>query len=152
LFQGVAFLTLFNGIFGCFFPESGYCYQLAIPELNGYKLVDAKCEKQVLIVIGLKDGKYDRFIMRFSKDWSEYDVRKVENINFTGLNFTVLDNELCVSLNEEEEIEIFSGKKDATSVKVVKDNVIDSDMRLCHIESQVCFANNTKLYKMSMRN
>jgi hypothetical protein len=68
------------------------------------------------------------------------------------LNFTVLDNELCVSLNEEEEIEIFSGKKDATSVKVVKDNVIDSDMRLCHIESQVCFANNTKLYKMSMRN
>lgn len=151
LFQGVAFLNLFNGVFGSFFPESDYCYQSAIPELNGYKLVDAKCEKQVLMAVGLKDGKYDRFVMRFSKDWSEHDVRKIENINFTGLNFTVLDNEICISLNEEEEIEIFSSKKDATSIKSIKDNVIDSNMRLCHVGTQVHFADGTKMYKMSMR-
>lgn len=151
LFQGGAFLNLFNGVFGCFFPESGYCYQINLPDLVGYKIVEAKHEKHVLIAVGLKNGKYDKFIMRFDETYSSYDVRKVENINHTGINFTVLEKGTCISLTEGEEIEIFSNKKDSQNVKSIKDNIIDSNMRLCHVDSQVHFANGTKLHKMSMK-
>lgn len=151
LFPGIAFMNLFNGVFACLLPESGTCYQLPLSELNGYNIIDAKCEENVLMVVGVKDGKYDKFIIRFSKEWDSYDVRKIEDINFTGLNFTVLDNGRCISVTEQEEIEIFSCNKDSAAVKSIADPIIQADMRLCHQGAQVLFAQGNALYNFSMK-
>lgn len=152
LFQGVAVQYLFDGYFVSVFPESGFSHQFHIKELEGYRVLDAKYEGGVLMIVGVKNGQYDRFTLRFKEDWSEYEISfKVEDINFTGINFTVLDNGLCVVLTEEEKIEIFSSRQGSQSVKSIDDPVIESDMRLCHSGSQVMFAQGAKLYKMSMK-
>ena len=151
MFQGVAFLSLFNAIFACIFPESGISHQIALPELEEYKIIDAKCSRNVLVIVGVKNGQYDRFVMRFADDFRDYDVRKIENINFTGINFTTLDNGRCILLTEEENLEIFSCKKDSQTVNSIDDDVLDSDMQFCHDGAQVLFANNRKLFKINMK-
>lgn len=151
LFQGVVIQNMFDGYFISIFPESGYCYQLKIVEFEKYRILEAKYEHNVLMVIGIKDGQYDRFIMRFSKEYDSYDLRKIENISFTGINFTVLDNGICISLTEEEKIEVFSCQKDSKSIKSIDDPVIEADMKLCHNGSQFMFAKGGKLYQMSMK-
>ena len=103
------------------------------------------------MVIGIKNGQYDHFIMRFSKEYDSYDLRKIENVNFTGINFTVLDNGICISLTEEEKIEIFSCQKDSQSIKSIDDPILEADMKLCHNGSQLMFAKGDKLYQISMK-
>lgn len=151
MFQGVAVQNLFDGHFLSIFSESGTHYQLKIPEFEGYRILDANMKQNVLMAVGIKNGTYDRFVMRFSEEFDDYDLRKVENINFTGINFTVLDNGICICLTEEEKIEIFSCRKDSQNVKSIDDPAIEADMRLCHNGSQTMFAKGKKLYTMSMK-
>lgn len=153
LFQGVAVQNMMGVYFASMFPKEGHHFQTKIPELQKCDIVDAKYENNVLMVAGIdkETGQYDRFIFRFSKDRDEYDVRIVENILFTGLNFTVLPKGVCVCLTEQERIEIFSNQKDSSAVKSIQDPAISTDMRLCHNGNQVRFAQGSKLYSMSVK-
>ena len=152
MFQGVVIQTLFEGYFVSIFSDSYLSHQHQIKELNDYKITEAKYERGVLMIVGMINGQYDRFIIRFNKDYSSYEIaRKIENIAPTGLNFTVLDNGICVSITEEEKIEIFSSRYESKGVKSIEDPVIEGDMRLCSVGSQVMFAKGNKLFKLNMK-
>lgn len=153
MFQGVVFQDMFGNRMASLFPQSGHHRQFRIDELSGLKIIDAKFERSVLMVIGMnqQSGQYNRYIFRFHKDWTSYDSRTIENINPSGLNFTVLDNGICICLTEEEKIEIFSGIKDAIGVKCISDPAVKGDMHLCHTGSQARLAHGDKLYNFSMK-
>jgi hypothetical protein len=152
VFDGVIMQNLMGRFFASIFPASGYCYQMGIPELDHHKIIDAKYEKNVLVVIvARRSGEYDRFVFRFAPDYQKYDLRKVENITYTGINFTVNDVGVCTLLNEEEKIEAFSNKKDAGTVKILDDPAIESDMRLYHSGTKIVFTRANKLYSITMR-
>jgi len=152
LFQGVVVQCLYDGYYISVFPRSGLSHQFNIKELEGYQVTEAKYEGGVLMVVGIANGQYDRFVIRFDEKWANYEVaRKIENITPTGLNFTVLDNGICVCITEEEKIEIFSSRSGSQNVKSVADPVIEGDMRLCSVGSQVMFAKGEKLFKLSMK-
>jgi len=151
--QGVAIQDMFGTLVFSVFPEAGHHRQVKIPELNDYRITDAKYERNVLMVIAVdkKDGKYSRFVFRFGKDWASYDVREIEDINPTGINFTVLDKGICVCITEEEKVEIFSNQKDNASIKSFDDPAIDADMKFCHAGDSVRFAKGNKLYDISVK-
>lgn len=152
LFQGVAIQDMFGTLLFSVFPASGHHRQTKIPELDGYRITDAKYERNVLMVSAVnKSGEYSRFVFRFAKDWSGYDVRHIENISPTGLNFTVLENGICVCLTEDEKVEILSNQKDSASVKSIDDPAIDGNMRLCHSGNQVRFARDRKIYSIAVK-
>jgi hypothetical protein len=153
MFQGVAFQDMFGAKQVSIFPESGHHRMFKINELSKAKIIDAKFEKNVLMVIGHDQefGQYNRHIFRFSKNWDGYDVRSIDNISPNGLNFTVLDTGVCICLTEEEKIEIFSGQKDSANVKSITDPAIKADMHLCHSGPQVRFAYGNKLYSFSVK-
>jgi len=151
VFDGVIMQNLMGRFFASIFPASGYCYQIGIPELDHNKIVDAKYEKNVLVVIvARRSGEYDRYVFRFNSDYQKYDLRKVENITYTGLNFTVNDIDVC-TLHEEEKLEAFSNKKDAGTVKVLDDPALESDMRLYHDGTKIMFTRGNKLHSIAMR-
>ena len=153
--DGLVMQNLLGRFFATIFPESGISNQIALPELDGYRLIDAKYENRVLVAIVEKSGEYDRFVFRFSTDHKEYDVRKVEKIVYSGINFTVDDRGVCVLMNEEEEIEAFSAKKDSSTVKTFDDPALDSDMRFYHDGAKVLFVKTergiSKLFSITMR-
>ena len=153
MFQGVVMQNMFGATIVSVFPEASHHRQLPMPELNDYRVTEAKYEGNVLMVVGINkaEGHYNRFVFRFSKDWGSYDCRTIENIAPSGLNFTVTDTGICVCVTEEDHVEIFSNRKDSASVKSIDDPEIKSDMRLCHSGAQVLIAYGDKIHKFSMK-
>jgi hypothetical protein len=121
------------------------------PEFKGYQIIDAKYDNNVLIVIGSRKGKYDKFILKFDEKFSTYSLRKVDDISYSGINFAVLENGIVVHINDNEEVEIFSNKKDANTVKVVDSPVISGDMRLFSDGVRVVFSKGKKMYRLKMK-
>lgn len=151
-YKGVAIQNLFDSYYASIFPQSKQCRQYALKELKDYKIVDAKFEGGVLVVIGVdKLGKYDRFVLRFAKDWSSYDVRIQKDVVFAGINFTVLDNGICVLMNEEEQLEIFKAEAGQGGIKLVEDDALEGDMRLTHKGAAVLVLKGNSIYTMKMK-
>lgn len=151
LYEGCAIQNMLGSIFVSLFPRSKAGYQVRMPELDVYRIVEAKFEGSVLMVIGTRGGKYDRLVFRFDPDFSTYDVRVVSDISPSGLNFITLDSGVCVCVTEEEKIEAFSAKKDGKGMKVVDDEVIGSDMRLLKVNGKVGFERGGKIYQMTLK-
>ena len=151
LYEGVAFQNLLGEPHISLFPRPGACYQHTLPELKGHKVVQAKFDGGVLMVLAVEKGTYHRYVFRFDEDYVTYDVRKVEDVSATGLNFVTLDSGICVCLNEEEQIEVFSSRKGSKSLKTIEDPILGGDMRLLKHHGQVRFYRGNKLYGMRMK-
>ena len=151
LYEGVAIQSLLGEPHASIFPRQGACYQLTIPELKGHKVVQAKHDGGVLMVLAAEKGTYHRLVFRFDDRYTTYDVRKIEDVSPTDINFVTLDSGICVCLNEDEELELFSSKKGSKSVKTISDPVLGGDMRLHKDGGTVVFHRGNKIYKMRMK-
>lgn len=150
MFDGVAFQSLLGSCWVSLFPEAESHIQIRIAELDDYKILDAKFDHGVLMVVGAaKTGTYDKFIFRVED--SSYDVRVVKDINPAGLNFVVLDSGICVHLTEDDNIEIFSKKKGSVGLNIIDDSEIHGDMKLFKMGTKVLVAKGDKLYSMTMK-
>lgn len=150
-FPGCVVQNLLGTCFVSAFPEQGTHYQYKIEDFKGYRLIDAKFEKGILMLVGEKKGKYDRFVFYLEENKNiPTQMRRIEDISFNGLNFTVLDKGICVQINEEEQVEIFH-KHGIMKVKVIEDPVIHSGMRLFNDGSRVLFADGKKLFSLKMK-
>jgi len=148
-FNGVIVQNLFDAYYVSIFPESKRCQQIALRELDGLRVIDAKYEGKILMVVAVdKKGHYNRFTFAFKDDFKGYDVAEKKNVTFVGLNFTTLDNGMCVHIDEDENIEIFNKLSNA---KVVTDSSIDQSMMLYHRGAAVLFAKDNALYSVTMR-
>lgn len=153
MFNGVVIQNMLGAKYATIFPSQGLTYQVNIKELAKYnKILDAKFEGNILQVAAIDAScKTDVLIIRFDEKFENYDVRKHENITFTGLNFTVLENGICVSINPQEQIEIFTNGYGSQSVKIIDDPVISSNMQLYKNGTKVVFATDSKLYSFKMK-
>jgi hypothetical protein len=158
LYHGVAIQNLLGATWASLFPASGKTYQLHIEELDEYRVVDARydnasgaAETGVLMVVGVKDGKYDRLVFRFDGKFKEYDVRVIEDVTPTGLNFVVLDTGVCICLTEDENLELISCRMGSTGMKVVDDPVLGGDMRLHKEGGRVVFPKGSKVFSMGLK-
>ena len=125
--------------------------EIKIPELEGYKIIDAKYENHVCMVVSHKLGQYDRFILRFDKNFRSYDCRVIEDIDYTAINFVVLDNGIVVSMNEDDRMEIFSNNIKNKEVSTIADPDINSTLRLCKNGVKLMFFQDNKLYRIQMK-
>lgn len=143
LFPGVVIQDLLGTCYASVFPNSGECYQIRIDELKGYKLIDAKYDRGVLMIVGNKKGVYDRFIFSIKED-QIVEKRKVEDISYNGLNFITLVSGVCVGINEEDKIEMFFSNA-LTKVKIIEDSKINSGYSLCTDGERVLFVEGNKI-------
>jgi len=150
-FDGVVVQNLLGNYFVSLLPESGKCYQIKIKEFDGYRIIDAKFDKGVLMAVGTKAGKYNKFILRFDAIPNEYDIRMVMDIHYDGLNFTTTDGGLCVHLTENEEIEIFSARRGSAQIKIIDDAAIDGNMLLYNNGNKIEFAKGNGLHSISTK-
>lgn len=151
LFPGGVLQDMLGSVFVSLFPRSKASFQVRVPELDSLKIVDARFDSGVLMILATKKGKYSRFIFRFTEDYTSYDVREVEDIQPTGLNFVTLESGVCVCLTEEENLELFSAKKGSGATKVVDDKILGNDMRLVKRSGRLGFLRGNALYEMRMK-
>jgi serine/threonine protein kinase len=150
MFPGVVIQNLLGSTFINYFPRTGAGIQVRVSELDGYRIVDAKFDRQVLMVLGQRPtGEFDRLVMRFEDD--AYDMRKVEDVTLTGINFVTLDTGVCVTMTEEETLELFSNRRGSTAVKIVRDDALGGDMQLFQQRGQLAFPQGNTLKSMRMK-
>lgn len=151
MFDGVMIQNLLGAKYASFFPRSDQHHQLHIKELDSYNIVDAKHDRGVLIVIGTKKGKYDKFVIRLSSDYVSYDSRLEPDISYAGINFTVLDNGIVAHLTEEEKLQLFGKKLGSSNLKEINDTVLNGDMKLLSYGVQTMFIQDDTVYSIVMR-
>jgi hypothetical protein len=151
LHEGCAVQSMLGAVFVSLFPRSKAGYQVRVPELDSYKVIDAKFDGGVLMVVGAKGGKYDRLVFRFDAEFASYDLRTVADITPSGLNFVTLDSGVCVSITEDEKIEAFSARKGASGAKLVEDSAIGNDMRLLKVAGKAGLERAGKIYSMGLK-
>lgn len=122
-----------------------------IPEIDEYKILDGKYENRICVLTGHKGNSYSRIIIVFDEKHDKYIVRIVDNIDFTAINFTTLDNGVCVLITDDDAIEIFLNRLDKPAVKRIEDPVINSTMKLCKNGNTVQFYRDNKLYEIKMK-
>jgi len=149
LFEGAAVQSVLGACYVSLLPRSGVCCTVPVRELDGYRIVDARFDPNVLMAVGLKDGAYDRFVMRFDGQFRRYDVRKVEGIAWSGLNFVALDSGVCLHLNEGDELELFSTKPGCTELKVLADPAVEG-VRLFKDGAQALFAKDGVVFRAAL--
>jgi hypothetical protein len=151
LFEGGAIQNLLGATYVSLFPTKGSHYQVRMPELDGRKILDAKFDGGVLMVLTAKNSTYDRLVFRFDENLSSYDTRVIADVTPAGLNFVTLDSGICVSLTEEEDLELFSAAKGSTKTRIVKDKALGGDMRLYKRAGKVVFTRGDKLFSLSLK-
>ena len=150
LFEGVAIQRMLKAYFAVVSPERGMSYSVKLEELNGYRVVDAKFSKRVLIVVGIKGGKYDKFIYKFADDYQTHALRTISDIGYNGINFTVREDGMCLHMNEDE-LEVFKNVNDSDQLVSVTDPALNGAVRLLHSGTQSMFAVQNKIYKFSAK-
>ena len=108
-------------------------------------------DNKVLMVVGFKKGVYNRWIFRFDDEFQAYDNRMIPDIKPESLNFVTLDTGLCVSMTEDETLELFPNTKGVNKSRVVSDPALSGEMRLYKKGGKVVFAKESKLYSLSLK-
>lgn len=123
----------------------------AIPELDDYKIIDAKYMRNVCTIIGHKDNTYSRITIIFDLKHEKYRVNIVDDIDYSTINMTVLDNGICVMITSDNAVEIFLNSPKKDNVKRIEDPEVDSSMRLCKDGTQLKFFKGNKLFEIKMK-
>ncbi len=120
-----------------------------IPELDGYRILDAKYELGVCMVLGHKGNSYDKLIFKFG-NISRYACRIIKDVDDHSINFVTLDNGIVISISGDT-MEVFSSNVSSNTIKSIKDPDIDSDMKLCKRGTSLRFFRENKLYSITMK-
>ena len=151
LYKGCIIQNMLGSIYCSFFPSSGKSYQVKIPELDDYKILNALFENQVLIVSGFnrKSKKYDKLVFRFDLIFKNYDCRVLLDINEFEIDFVVLDTGIVVHMFECGKIELFKNILNNTVVKILEDNLFDNTI-LAKNNNNLLLIKNDQIYIAKM--
>jgi serine/threonine protein kinase len=149
LFDGAAVQDMLGACYVSVFPEAGVCRTVRLPELDGARILDGRYEQNVLMLASDRAGSGTISIVRFGDSYQGYDLRAIPDVSSPDLNFVTLDNGICLWLNPQEELEIFSNRKGSTSLKRLDEPALQG-ARLFHDGTQALFARADALFEMTM--
>jgi hypothetical protein len=148
LYNGVALQDILGKCWAVIPYQKGRCFNGPIKELDNLRIIDAKFEHHVLIVIAEKGGQYHRYTICFDEAVATYTCRIENDVQGTMVNFTCLSNGVCVHQADDETIEVF---RTNDKVKEVKDPPITTDMRLMNDSTGIVFINKNGLYSLKLK-
>ena len=109
LFDGVVVQDMLGKCILAIPTETGTFTNAEVHELDGVRVIDAKCINNVCVVIGEKGGDYKRYVITFSTGRSQHDVRVSEADPSDGADFIRKPNGLCIAPVEREDLETWMG-------------------------------------------
>ena len=128
----------------------GACQVIPTPELDGYRIVDGRWDGGVAMLIGVKAGRYLRFIFRFNHEHSAYELRVEADLDTPDLNFVTLDNGVVVALSNA--LELFFREPARDALKRIPDPQLgDGERTLAKDGNSVLLFRDQQLYRISMQ-
>jgi hypothetical protein len=116
--------------------EAGGCPQVRIAELDRRRVVDARHDGGVLVVLTSRAGRFDRWVFRFDRARRSYDHHRVRDVTPIGAVFVTTDRGTC-ALRSADGVQVFSAAPGPWDVRRV-DLHADAGAFLQHEGSVVC--------------
>jgi len=155
IFSNVIYQSVLGKAFLCipipFDDKKSQFHIKAIPELDNYRIIEAKYQNNICVVIGHSGNEYDRLTFIFDPKFGTYRCNKVKGVDYTPLNFTVLDNGVCIMITEDNGVEIFLNRIDKPDIKRIEDPDVDNTMRIFKDGTRLKFFKDNTLYSMKMK-
>jgi len=147
VFDGVVFQDLLGKRYITLPYEKGKCVSEHIKELDGYRILEARSEKNICGVMAEKKGIYYRFVIVFNNLPSTiYAITRADDVTYAPINLTVLPNGVCIMVADSD-VQVFKGGQ----AKVIKDPPFDSSTKLSNIAGEVFFIEDNKIYSVKMK-
>ena len=126
--------------------DKGKCINIHLKELDGHRIIDARYDKGICIVVTERKGKYLKYTICFNEEHSSYDTKQEDMTDYYPVNFIVLPNKLCLSVSGDK-LTLFKNNKGSKELTDLPFNV---SMRLYHDNMQVLFVDDKVLYSITM--
>ena len=146
LYPGVAAQDIMGKCWLAIPSESDKLVNVRVKELDGHRIIDARFESGICVVIAEHKGKYHRWVITFGKQQS-YTVRSEDADSSDGATLTVLDKGLAISPLDGDRIEIYNGQQ----IKLIDDSPIPPSTMLMHDGDTLLFAEGKSVYKVSIK-
>jgi hypothetical protein len=127
----------------------GRCFSKYLPQLVGFRVVEAKSEETVTVILAERGGVYYRFIVIFEKGYGDFKVREVTDVAYDSINFTVVAGNLCLLLASPTELEIFYTS--INQIDMLSDPPFDSTMRLFSTPDGAFFVNGNSVHQIKRK-
>ena len=126
----------------------GRSFSKYLPGLDRVRIIDAKSDKNVTVLIGEEKGKYNRYVIVFDRKYQNMDIRVDEDVTYEPINFAVLDNGLCLLLSDENQIQLFST---ATQYETLDNPPFDASMPLFATSKGFFFINGNTIHQLKRK-
>lgn len=149
LYPGVVVQDMLGACVINVFPKERLSYQYRLDELKGHKIVDARFDNGILMLMANHGGQFSRFVYVVDDTKCKL-VRKVDDVNIASINFVTLDSGVCVAIDEQGLVEAFNIRH-PDKIKIIDDDSLCGDIKLFKSGSKVYFGQDNKLYSLSMK-
>ena len=119
------------------------------PQLDGYRIVDAKAVWPAVVVVGEKAGKFDRFIFGIKVPGFDTVCYEDRDIAYNGINLTVTAKGVGILLLSYDELCMFQASNPSKQA-IVQQPPINSAMRMFSDESGTYFVNGNSIQKLEI--
>ncbi len=126
--------------------EPGKCQTVHITELDKSRIIDARYERGIAIVLSEHAGKYDRHTFVFSPDCKTYTCRIESDVGLEDINFGIKDNGVCIATNADK-LEIFVDNQKFKQV----DSPLNNNEPLVIYKNDTFIVNGDSFYKVSSK-
>lgn len=146
MFDGILFQPMLKKQYAVIPYEVGKCSFTHIKELDDYRIIEAKYERGICVVLAENCGRYDRFIFYFENGCAKYSFRKEEDVVMSEVNFTVMPNGVTVMATDSD-VDIFKGDM----VRRIDNPPFNSSNKLFNISGTIHYVDGKKIYQASVK-
>ena len=128
LYDGLAVQDLYGKASIMVPYKKGFVSTIAVTELDGYTIIDAKRVGRAIIVVGEKKGKYDCITLLLdTAGYTSYISTIETDVDHRVANFTVRSNGLVIQVEGDNDMKMFLDFKKA---QIIPGTPVDIDMKI----------------------
>ncbi|MCA9542426.1 MAG: hypothetical protein KC620_26195, partial [Myxococcales bacterium] len=149
LYPGLVVQALRGVTFLGFFDAAGGCAMVPVPPLAGHRVVEAIGARGVAALIGERDGRYDRFLVRLDA-FGQPEVQVDADVASPAVDLCVLDTGVCVLREADGALTLFPRRAGEPGRKTIAAD-LPAALRLVPRGSRLGFVHGARIGWLRMR-
>jgi hypothetical protein len=146
MFDGVLFQPMFKKQHAIIPYDKNNCSIIHLEELDESRIVEAKYERGICVVLCEKNGVYNRHIFTFNMTCTEYTHRYDEDVSYSEVNFTVMPNGVTI-LATNDDVEVFKGN----GVKKIDNPPFNASTKLLNRQGTVYYIDGKEVHRTTIK-
>lgn len=130
--------------------EQSSCAIINMPELEGYRIINAMYKNRILNLVVYKNNKYERLIIKFNEIMKSYKIIYREETDILSINATTLINGVFLSIIDDEQIFMTLNNFEKDNINIINDKNIKLLHKLYSNKNDTFIIIDNKINKISL--